>query len=147
MSQDSITLTIPVADGRLNPSPMQQANIDGFLRGREGKTATVTFERPYHKRTTEQNKFYWGVILTTIAQHTGHTTEEIHEVVKDLFLPRKFIKLGNREVQIEKSTAKLTFTEFAHYLEQIRAWASQELALTFPELEFTRTRPEPEKVQ
>lgn len=138
MSQDSFTMTIAVENDRLAPTEMQQRQMTGWLQNRNGKTVTVIFEKPYHKRTSEQNRFYWGVILTTIAHHTGHTTEEIHEVVKDLFLPRKFIKLGNREVQIEKSTAKLTYTEFAQYLEQIRAWASQELALTFPELEYQK---------
>ncbi len=137
---DTLTLTIPVDGDELRPSALQAANMLGFLRGRNGKTVTVTFERPYEKRTDAQNRYYWGVVLTIIGNHTGNATEDLHEVIKAKFLPRKFITLGGREIEIDKSTKKLSVQEFTQYLDLVRAWAGQELGIEFPDLESTTTR-------
>lgn len=134
-----LTLTIAVENGRLAPTDGQKAQIAKLLGPRSGKAVTVKFSAPMSSRSLEQNRFYWGVILTEIAAHTGHTTEEVHAVVKDLFLTRKFITLGSLTTEIRKTTTDLTVGEFANYLEQIAAWAAQELGLNLPEP--TRVRP------
>lgn len=130
--QHQLAITIPVADGRLNPSEIQKSAIAEFLRTREGKAVSVTFRVPSNPRTLKQNAYYWAVVLTTIATQLGYSTEEVHSAVKDMFLPRKFLKLGSREVEVRKTTTDLTFTEFQTYLEQVRAWASTELGLAIP---------------
>lgn len=133
MSDAALSLTIQVEDGKLMPTDGQARQIRAFLHSRDGKAVAVKFSRPKSTRTIDQNRFYWGVVLTGIAEHTGHTPEEIHEVLKDLFLPRRFITLGGHEVSTQKTTTDLSVTEFAHYLEQVTAWAAQELGIAFPD--------------
>jgi hypothetical protein len=130
---NSLTLTIPVEGGRLKPSPGQQATIGTFLRTREGKAVEVKFARPTTSRSQRQNRFYWGVVLTAIAESTGNSTEDIHVVLRDRLLPRKFITLGSKEVEVRKTTTDLTTEEFTLYLEAVRAWAATELGITMPD--------------
>lgn len=127
-----MSMVIPVQDGWIRPSPAQNQLIRNYLESREGKAVAVKFSRPFSNRSKSQNAYYWSVPLTILAESTGHTTEEVHDAVKEMFLPRKFVKLGNHEVQTHKSTTELDTDEFEKYLEQIRAWASTELGITIP---------------
>lgn len=110
-----------------------RAMMDRFLGAYKGPTVMLKLSKPQSVRSLNANAFYWGVVISEIAQHTGHSAEEIHLAVKDLFLPRKFLKLGTREVEVRKTTTDLSPTEFSAYVEQVRAWAAQELGLTIPE--------------
>lgn len=127
-----LTLTIPVRDARLEPSPAQKLTIAGYLRTREGKAVNVTLSKPTQTRSGNQNRFYWGVVVDTIARETGHTVEEVHAVLKQLFLPRRFVTVGKREHELPKTTTELSTDEFTLFLEAVRAWASTDLGLTLP---------------
>lgn len=128
-----LTLTVPVRGGRLAPTPVQLLTISGYLAGRDGKDVTVRFGRPVVVRSLKQNRFYWGVYLETLAEHTGHTPEELHDILKNMFLPREFATIGKLEIEVVKSTKKLTTAEFAKYLRQIEAFANSELGIRLPE--------------
>lgn len=124
--------TIAVYEQQLVLTDTQSKALAEFLAQFEGKAVTVEISKPASTRSLRQNAYYWGVVLTFIAQETGHSTEEIHLAVKDMFLPRKFIALGSREVEIRKTTTDLTPTEFSSYIEQVRAWAATELNCSIP---------------
>lgn len=128
-----LTLTIPVKDGELNPSFSQRQSMSGYLHGLYGRAVVVKLSRPVTRRSIQANKFYWGVVLETIATDTGHTAEEIHSVLKEMFLPRKFITVGKREVEVRKSTTELSTDEFNLYLIQVSAWAGTELGIRLPD--------------
>src|ERR1039457_5947417 len=53
-----------------------------------GKWVEVTVENLKHPRTNSQNRYYWGVVVKEIAQHTGHDPEQIHEALKIMFSPK-----------------------------------------------------------
>lgn len=125
-------LTIPVRDGRLDPDRYQQQAIDNYLSTREGKEVIVKFSRPTNRRSLNQNRFYWGIVLAVISDSTGHTAEEVHEYLKTIMLPRKFIAIKGREVEIVKTTTDLSTDEFEAYLERVRAWAKSELGIEIP---------------
>lgn len=132
MTAHTLTMTIPVQDGRLVPSDGQKRTIAEYLHTRDGKAVEVKLSRPTNNRSLSQNRFYWGVVLTTIAESTGNSTEDLHLVLKDMFLPRKFITLGAKEVEVRKTTTDLTTDEFSKYLEAVAAWAASELGITMP---------------
>ena len=127
-----ITLTAPVANSKMQLTDAQQATIKAFLETRNGKAATVKLSVPQSTRSLKANAFYWGAVLTTIAAHTGHSSEDLHSVFKDMLLERKFLKMGSREVELRKSTVDLSPKEFNDYIERIVAWAAQELGVTVP---------------
>jgi len=91
---NAVTITVPVQNAHLQPSEMQKQVVAAFLSRRNGKAVTVRFSVPKRTRSQSQNRFYWGVVLTMIAGHTGHSTEEVHGFLKEVWLPRTFIKIG-----------------------------------------------------
>ena len=88
---------------------------------------------PYIKnRTTDQNNLLWKW-YTEIANHTGHTAEEIHEYCKASFLAPKFIRIGTEKFAVEyRTTTKLTTAEMSDYIERVYAWAAVELEVRLP---------------
>lgn len=80
------------------------------------------------KRSGAQNRLLWA-IYTAIADHTGHTPEEIHEAAKALFLPPEVVKIGGKEVTVSGSTAKRDVAEFSDYVERVQSWARNDLGV------------------
>jgi hypothetical protein len=37
-------------------------------------------------RSLQQNRYMWGVVYKLIADHTGYTADEVHQLMKDRFL-------------------------------------------------------------
>lgn len=85
-------------------------------------------------RSNPQNRYYWGHVLPTISEHTGHSCEELHEIFK-LKFNSVVAHIGKDEIIVGKSTASLKTMEFEHYLSRIITWASMELGviITNPE--------------
>lgn len=133
MSANGVSLVVPVEFGKLNPTAFQQEIINRYLSTRNGKAVELKLARPVDTRSQRQNRFYWGVVLTTIADATGNTTEDLHEHFKAVFLPRRFVTLAGKETEVAKTTTKLSTDEFSKYLQQIAAFAASELGITLPD--------------
>jgi len=132
MKDNATFIVVPVRDGRLDPSEAQKRVITAFVKRYEGKSVRLALSTPTKTRSTNQNSYYWGVVLTMIASHTGHTTEEIHEIMKAKFLPREYVQIGKDTFQITKSTSVLSTFGMEEYLEQVRIFAGTELGLHIP---------------
>lgn len=96
----------------------------------EGQKVLVEVNKVHNKRSLNQNAYYW-VCLDIIAEHTGHTSEELHRVFKGKFLPRKFVKLNNVEYQLAGTTTGLTKGQFVEYMLNISAEVAQ-MGVTLP---------------
>ena len=81
------------------------------------------------QRTNSQNRYYWGICVDLISEHTGFTPEEVHEVLKHKFLSPKE-RMGEN---IYPNTTQLDTREFNLYIEKIQCWASMELSLVIPD--------------
>ena len=106
-------------------------------RMRDGEV-TVTIERARAARSLQQSRWYWGVIVDLLSEHTGFTPDEMHEVLKAKFLPKKLsVADQNGEIQgefvIGGSTTKLGKNDFSDYCEAIRRWAAEELGVVIPD--------------
>lgn len=97
--------------------------------------AVIRVERLKNNRTKNQNAYYFGVVLDTIANDTGHTQEELHEIFKKMFLPKIFKKIGSKTVMINGSTTALSTDEFARYIDRIIAEAG-EMGISIPPAEI-----------
>lgn len=132
MKQDLLAIIVPVHGGRLFPSVAQKKIISSALRQREGQEVRLTIGQRIKERSTAQNRYMWGAVYTMIAAETGHSTEEVHEFMKSELLPRCFVKIGDKEQEITKSTTSLSTYEMEEYLEKVRAFAASELNLRIP---------------
>jgi len=94
----------------------------------EGKRIIVKISRFKKSRSNNQNKYMWGAVYDIISDHTGYTTEEVHDAMKLLFL--RVHRDGLPDTV--KSTSNLNTAEMEDYLENIRRWASVEMGLYIP---------------
>jgi hypothetical protein len=78
------------------------------------------------QRSDNQNAYYWGVCLQLISDHTGESTEDLHDHFRVRFLMH-----GERFAR-PKSTTSLTTAEFEDYLAKIRLFAQQDLNVFIP---------------
>ena len=109
-------------------------DIDGFrqavsmLAGR----VLITIEYVKDKRSVRQNRYLWGVCYKLLAEHTGHSAEEIHEICKLKFNLKK-IDLNDEHYEIGGSTTELGTDEFGRYVDEIKQWAAQDLSVVIPD--------------
>lgn len=105
-------------NGELNFS--NKKVIRDFLSSINKKDVWVRIERMTGKRSDNQNSFYW-MYLTVIANETGHTENDLHELFKRIFLPPEYKKILGREIKMPATTTKLDKNEFSEYLDRICA--------------------------
>src|SRR3990167_753904 len=108
----------------------QEELYKNHLHRLDGEVNVVV--KPYHNsRSEQQNRFYWGVVVEIISNETGYTKEEVHEILRAMFI-WSIIKIGKREIRVVRSTTTLTTKEFEKYIEEIRRWAVTEINCEIP---------------
>lgn len=117
-------------------SNRQLESLIAFLKERNLPFACA-IDEIYPVRSARFNAYYWGVVIKMIADHTGHSTEEVHEAYKkkyNLDLCFQF----NQEKRIYEiaagvmSTARENKRKFAEYVMKVRADAEITLGITIP---------------
>jgi hypothetical protein len=93
----------------------------------EGRRVVETIKREQQSRTMSQNRYYWGVVLATLAEWSGHTAEELHGFLRDEFLTPREKKLpSGQSISYPVSTTTLTVHEFTAYIDQVMRWAAEQ---------------------
>lgn len=124
-----------VRNGRLR---IEQSNVFAAqLQSLRDGVVEIQIERKRATRSQQANRFYWGVLVDLVASHTGYTPDEIHEIFKAKFLPKRLaVQDGNGEIKgefvIGGTTTKLTTGEFSDYCRAIEQWATEDLGIMFP---------------
>ncbi len=95
----------------------------------DGKPVELVLRRHREQRSSEQNRYYWGVVVALIAEHCGYEPEEAHEALKIKFL-RSHEATALPSV---RSTADLNTAEFAEFVDQCRRFAAAYLNLNIPD--------------
>lgn len=90
------------------------------VRGFAGQHVEVSIRKRRTKRSDQSNRFYWGHVLTEIAEATGYTKDEAHDALKYQFLKAD----GDGPLVKVRSTAALSVTEFSEYLERVMAFGA-----------------------
>lgn len=92
----------------------------------DGEKVTVSVTTKKWRRSLEQNNYYWGVYLPIIADETGHTPDELHELFKGKFLTQKIKTVMGLPVRMKKSTRDLSVGEFVEYIQRIESFTGIE---------------------
>ncbi len=98
----------------------------------EGVDLELTVAKKRKNRSIPQNSWYWGAILPVISRETGHTCEELHEIFKRMFLPRKMVVYKDKEIQLPGTTTECDTLSFSTFIEHVRAEAAS-MGITIPE--------------
>lgn len=105
---------------------------------RDGWDVELTVKRLRATRSLEQNAYYWGVVVQLLSEHTGYTPDEIHELLKAKFIPKRLAVCdGNGVIQDEivlgGTTRSMNKLEFGEYVEAIREWSAESLDVVIPD--------------
>ena len=149
MRTDEVVTTGFVRKGRLEIR--QRKGLQESLKRLADGEVLVTIARVKAARSTQQNRWYWGVIVDLLSEYTGFTPDEMHEVLKAKFLPKKLAVADQNgvirgEYVIGGTTTKLDKVEFGEFCESVRRWAAEELDVIIPDPEtgslWSGTRPQ-----
>lgn len=108
----------------------KRKEFDGYLQTLFGEVEVIV-RKPERTRTHPQNAYLW-MVYGIIAKHTGHTTEEIHEVMKKMF-NKKLVTVGSHVVEIGATSTTLSTVAFSEFVENVRMFASTDLGLVIPD--------------
>lgn len=112
----------------------------------EGHGIEVIFQRKRNRRSSQQNRYYHGVVIPMVLNafidlghdlqsgNAGHH-EMIHEILKERFLDNG-IELSDANGEVIEgpcSTTRCTTVDFMEYLERIAQWAAEALNIVIPE--------------
>lgn len=100
--------------------------ISDYVKGHED-WFVIEILKSKNKRSLNQNKYYWGVVVKILANHTGYTSDETHQE-----LARMFLGYDNNGKRFVKSTTKLNTFDFEQYMDKCRKWASEEMNVHIP---------------
>lgn len=106
------------------------------LRLLEGKNVEIIIREKYDKRTTQQNKYYWAVIIKKIQlglmELTGdyHKPEDIHQFLRTRFNSKYIVNPDTGEsIDIPRSTTELDIIDFIVYIDKCKMFAMEFLNL------------------
>ena len=105
----------------------------------EGKQIVIKIEKFKNKRSTQQNRFYYGIVVPIVQnclKEAGHimTNESTHDLIKLKFLKETlFVNETTGEV-IEriKSTTELSTSQFMDLLAEINNFTFEYFGVTLP---------------
>lgn len=87
------------------------------------------------KRNVQQNRFYWGAVITPIAEQAWVDGRQFdkdtwHEYFGRLYGVCEDVTLPDGEVIVRrKSTTAMTIAEFSEYLERVQVHATEQLGV------------------
>lgn len=127
----------PIFPAKVNKKRVQMDEPEKFgnyLERYEGKRVAVVVKKLSQDRTLPQLRYYWGVVIHLLSQHTGYEPEEMHKVVKFKFL-KAVTEKGDEYVRSLSTLIPdpLDTSMMTEYIEQIRRWAVMDLGVTIPD--------------
>jgi len=125
-----------IVSGKLKLLERERESIRRWTRTfKTGTKVDILIRKHRTKRSNEQNRYYWGVVLAILADHFGYdSVEECHEDMKRMFNPTESkIQPG---VIVGGSTTKMSTEEFfcgeTSYVERICRWSAVEHGVFIP---------------
>lgn len=94
----------------------------------EGKEVYCQID-PKDKRSLKQNSYLWGGVYKLIAERTGYTSEEVHQLFAQRYLGYTKTDPHGKIIVFTRSSTDLKKIEMTQYIELIREYCRNSLAL------------------
>lgn len=110
-----------------------------------GREFTVTFRPATKQRSSEQNRYYWGVVIPAVLQGfrdlgndldpgNPEHAEVVHQYLKARFLPpREVADAAGEAHRLPGSTAGLSTSQMMDYIAAVQQFAAEFLNVNIPE--------------
>lgn len=120
-------------DGRLQLPEVVRPRFDAHLLTLRGTRVELTVDEASHIRSIQANRYYWGVVLTTMEDsNIGYTKEEFHELMLAKFATRKHYEIVNRhtgevveEYDLVERSSTLSGKNFYRFVELVRQFLAE----------------------
>lgn len=91
--------------------------------------------RPWAEtRRAKQNAYLWAVIYKLIAQESGYTVDQVHELMKVRHNNLRMVDPETgEEIRVGQTTTKLSIADFAAYIDAVMLDGAEWWGITFPE--------------
>jgi len=120
----------PIFRGKVEKGTLRaDVRFYAYLSSLEGQEVEIVVRKKRSKRSDQQNRYYWGVVVKMIADHCGYFSDEMHEALKLKFLGASTDEHGLVKI---RSTAKLSKDEFIQYLNAVVQFAAMSLGVYIP---------------
>lgn len=123
------------------PRRMEQEVGEKF----RGQRIEIIFRKKKKHRSSEQNRYYWGVVIPYILEafiELGNDLQEgnpehaglIHDFLKRRCLPARQVCDAQGElIELAPSTAGLSTTEMMEYIDRVCLFAAESLNVAIPQ--------------
>jgi hypothetical protein len=91
----------------------------------DGKRIRVSLETLDTRRSSQQNRWYFAMVVPFFSEWTGYDKDEAHNVLKSLFLKVEKVLPTGEVIQVPGSTARLTKAEFSEYCERVMRFLAE----------------------
>jgi len=113
-------------EGRLLPNNKER--LVEWLRTLRGKAVEIIIRERIKLRSSNENRYYWGVVVPLIQEWTGYETKEAtHKEIGRKFWGKlvhvKDLDGKVREEIVPKSTTEMSTIEFEKKMQEVRDWA------------------------
>lgn len=117
-------------DGRLELDDRESFSkaMRSFKRGR----VSVRVEIDRQRRSNRANRYYRGVVLHLISEHTGDDPNDLHEHFKRMFTEPVIRTVLGKEIEIY-TTREDDSQEFYDFVERVRRFALMDLGVDTPD--------------
>lgn len=99
-----------------------------YIRKFEGKNVCLAIDYMKSIRTDNQNRYYWGGVVTPLADEFGYFPDQMHDALRMKFLT----KYDDSDLPTIESSSRLSRIEMSEYIEKIRTWAMTEYNINLP---------------
>lgn len=94
----------------------------------EGRIWDVSIKPYQSRRSVDANRRLWA-LHKLASDETGHSTDELHELCKAMFLPRKEIEVAGDKREVCGASHTLNKKDFRDFMERVEAFYIEKLGV------------------
>ncbi len=94
----------------------------------DGRIWDVSIKPYQSRRSVDANRRLWA-LHKLASDETGHSVDELHELCKSLFLPRKEIEVAGEKREVCGASHKLNKKDFRDFMERVEAFYIEKLGV------------------
>ena len=123
-----------LGDGTERSESLQRRLLAGAYKHLPNGPYTLTLAPFEETRRAKANAFLWAVVYKLIAQESGYTTDQVHDLMKVRHNHRLMTDPETgEEIRVGQTTTKLTVQAFGDYIERVMLDGAEWWGISFPE--------------
>lgn len=84
------------------------------------KKVSVSIQNIQSTRSMRQNNYWYGACFPIIAELTGYTNDEAHELCVKMFITPKFLTANGKEYAVRRGTSEIDKSEGVEFTDKVR---------------------------